>query len=190
MTRASVFTVLLGEVVWGGLSPYHQMLKKIYDIETDYFIMTPHWAEQPPIDLDFQLKDQVIKNFDKLANETLDKELKDKAIGILQESPNEIGDYVWATKNVGYTKQHLHDYFGQIKPCPKIDEAFLQRLYNKAISAFSLESNEQGNTGFNKGFHHALLHNTIWECKGLIERRIIQFIEEVISEAVSKYTTN
>ena len=189
MTKASVYTMLFCEIVLDELSPYHQMLKKLDDIEADYFCKTPHWDEQPPTGMDFQIKEQAIKDFGKLTDDTLNKALKDTANAILEYSQYEISEQDWVKKNIGFIKQQSLEYFEQIKTYQKIDEPFLQRLYNKAMSACS-EGNEQGISGYNKGFHHALLHNTIWECKELIERRIIQFLVEVISEAVLKYTTN
>lgn len=187
MTKASVYTMLFCEVVWKDFSPYHQMLKKLDDIEADYFCKTPHWAEQPPTDTDFQIKEQAIKDCDKLADDTLNKALKDTASTILEYSQYEISEQDWVKKNMVFIKQQSLAFFERIKPCPKIDEPFLQRLYNKAMSACS-EGVERGISGYNKGFHHALLHNTIWECKELIERRTISFLEEVITETSAKHT--
>ena len=185
MSRTSVYTTLFFEIVGDDHSPYNQMVKKLNDIETGYFEKTLHWAEQPSTELDFQIKADVIKCFDKLADDTLNKELKDRLFSLLQQCPGESRDYEWSMKSIEFIKKEAYDYFGQIEPCPKIDEAFLQRLYSKALCACS-EGNGQGNIGYNKGFHHALLHNTIWECKELIERRIIKFIDEDLREYAVK----
>lgn len=188
MTKASVYTMLFCEIVWEDLSPYHQMLKKLDDIEADYFCKTPHWDEQPPTGMDFQIKEQAIKDFGKLADDTLNKALKDTASAILEYSQYEISEQDWVKKNIGFIKQQSLEYFEQLKTCPKNDEPFLHRLYYKAMSACS-EGNKQGISGYNKGFHHALLHNTIWECKRLIEQRTIEFLEEVIIETSKKHTS-
>ena len=186
MTTTSVFTTLFFDIIGDDNSTYNQMVNRLYDIEAKYFEKTPQWVEQPPTEVVFQIKEVVLKDFDKLADETLDKELKDRLNCLLHECRSEVVNlgYEYALKSLGWLKDKAYEYFGEKKPCPQIDESLLKKLYDKALIAVDQESDGQGIVGYNKGFHHALLHNTIWECKGIIEKRIIHFVDEDITELV------
>ena len=58
MTKASVFTMLFCEIVWDDHSPYHQMLKKLDDIEADYYCKTPNWDEQIKFKMETEAQDE------------------------------------------------------------------------------------------------------------------------------------
>ena len=186
MTTTSVYTILFFDIIGDDNSAYNQMVNRLYDIEAEYFEMTPQWAEQPPTELAFQIKEVVLKDFDKLADETLGKELKDRLYCLLHEYQSEVVilGYEYSVKSLKWLKNEAYESFREKKPCPIIDGTLLKKLHNKALIAVGQEGNGQGIVGYNKGFHHALLHNTIWECKGIIEKRIIHFIDEDITELV------
>lgn len=59
-------------VIYVDNSPYHQLQKKLYDIDVDYFEKVPAWTERIPSKLDFKLKNDIVTDFNKLANQLLD----------------------------------------------------------------------------------------------------------------------
>ena len=78
-------SLLFRSIISSESSPYRQMIKKLNDIDTDYFDKIPAWTEQLPSELDFQLRDNILKDFGKLADELLGLELKSKCIDQLIE---------------------------------------------------------------------------------------------------------
>lgn len=178
-------------VVLDDKSPYHQAVKKLNDIDVDYFEKIPAWEEQLPTKLDFQLKDNILKDFDNMANELLSQELKDRLIGELRESLSGAASTITKCdeKAVQGIMESLRQvalvYFGKYEPCPEIEEATLQKKYKKSRRRNILERIGQTNNADVIDFHHALMYKTVWECKGLIERRIMRFIEEIIRETIA-----
>lgn len=180
-------TPLFNAVIFNDSSPYRQMVKKLYNIDTDYFEKIPAWTEQLPSELDFQLKENILNDFKKLADELLNQEMKTKCIGDLLEarettvdSEKEIVEGTMAS-----IKQFATLYFGRENPCPKVDEKTLQKKYKKAKRRNIFERIGQTNNADVIDFHHTLMYKTVWECKGLIERRVICFIEEILRESIA-----
>ena len=111
MTMTSVFTTLFFDIIGDDNSTYNQMVNRLYDIEAKYFEKTPQWVEQPPTEVVFQIKEVVLKDFDKLADETLDKELKDRLNCLLHECRSEVVNlgYEYALKSLGRLKDKAYE---------------------------------------------------------------------------------
>ena len=62
------FIPVFNAVILTELSPFHQLQKKLYDIDMDYFEKIPAWTERIPSKLDFKLKSDIIADFNKLAD--------------------------------------------------------------------------------------------------------------------------
>ena len=178
-----LFTIIISE----DTSPFHQMIKKMYDIDIDYFDKIPAWTEQLPSELDFQLKDNILSDFNKLADKLLNQDLKGKCIeGLLEARGTIVGTEKENFEDImASIKQFATLYFGRENPCPKVDEETLQKKYKKAKRRSFGERIIQSNKADVIDFHHALMHKTVWECKDLIEARTIQFIEEVVEDFVA-----
>ena len=172
-------------------SPYHQMIKKMNDIDSDYFDKIPACTEQLPSELDFQLKDNILKDFGKLADELLGQELKSKCLNQLikewRSVPNHDNENreTLVKDTMASIKQIATLYFSRENPCPKVDEETLQRKYKKAKRRSLGERIIQSNNADVIDFHHALMYKTVWECKELIEDRTIKFIEDVMKAFVT-----
>lgn len=190
MTRPSTLisqfsTILFTNIISEESSPYHQMIKKMNDIDSDYFEKIPAWTEQLPSELDFQLKDNILKDFGKLADEVLGQELKSKCMDLLigewKSIPNHDENRETLFEGaMASIKQFATLYFSRENPCPKVDEEALQRKYKKAKRRSLGERIIQSNNADVIDFHHALMNKTVWECKELIEERTIRFIEDVM----------
>lgn len=184
-------SILFTNIISEELSPYHQIIKKMNDIDTDYFDKIPAWTEQLPSELDFQLKDNILKNFGKLADELLGQELKSKCIDLLigkwKSIPNHEDENreIIAEGTMASIKQFATLYFSRENPCPKVDEETLLKKYKKAKRRGLFERIGQTNNTDVIEFHHALMYKTVCECKELIENRTISFIEEVMKAFVA-----
>ena len=178
---------LLGQQIELNDNPYHKLHEKLNDIDTDYFDKIPAWTEQLPSELDFQLKDNILSDFNKLADKLLNQDLKGKCIeGLLEARGTIVGTEKENFEDImASIKQFATLYFGRENPCPKVDEETLQRKYKKAKRRSFGERIIQSNKADVIDFHHALMHKTVWECKDLIEARTIQFIEEVMKDFVA-----
>ena len=133
MTKTSVYTTLSFDVIADDNSTYNQMLIRLYDIEAEYFEKTPQWAEQPPTELDFQIKEVVLKDFDKLADETLDKKLKDRLNCLLHEFKSEVVNqgYEYSVKSLTWLKNHAYEYFGEKSLALKLMRLFCRSFIIK-----------------------------------------------------------
>ena len=186
-----ISAILFTNIVSEETSPYHKMIKKMNDIDSDYFENIPAWTEQLPSELDFQLKDNILKDFGKLADELLGQELKSKCLDQLIEEWRSVPNYENENKEalsegiMTSIKQTATLYFNREKPCPKVDEETLQKKYKKAKRRGLLERIGQTNNADVIEFHHSLMYKTVWECKELIENRTIKFIEDVMNTFVA-----
>ena len=167
------------------------MIKKMYDIDSDYFDKIPAWTEQLPSELDFQLKDNILKDFGKLADELFEQELKSKCIDQLIEEWESVPNHEDENRETVFEgtmasiKQFATLYFSRENPCPKVDEEALLKKYNKAKRRGLFERIGQTNNADVIEFHHALMYKTVWECQELIEKRTISFIEDVMKTFVA-----
>ena len=167
------------------------MIKKMNDIDSDYFEKIPAWSEQLPSELDFQLKDNILKDFGKLADELLGQELKSKCLNMLIEEWRSVPNHedenreIIAEGTMASIKQFATLFFSRENPCQKVDEETLQKKYNKAKRRGLFERIGQTNNTDVIEFHHALMYKTVWECKELIENRTISFIEDVMKAFVT-----
>ena len=192
LSQLSFFsTILIANLISEESSPYHQMIKKMNDIDSDYFDKIPAWTEQLPSELDFKLKDDILKDFGKLADELLGQELKSRCLNQLIEEWRSVPNHENENRgtitegSMASITQFATLYFNRENPCPKVDEETLQKKYNKAKRRGLFERIGQTNNADVIDFHHALMYKTIWECKELIEDRTIRFIEDVMKTFVT-----
>lgn len=172
-------------VIYSDDSPYHQLQKKLCDIDVDYFEKIPAWTERIPSKLDFKLKSDIVADFNKLADQLLNQELKNKLIQELN-----LGSITITEKEVNEAFESLKGmaplYFNKTKPCPQVEEKELRKLYRKAKRRSFWERIFRSNGSDVFDFHQALMHRTVWECKELIENRSLQFIKEIMLETVKQ----
>ena len=173
------FSPLFNTVIYEEISPYHQLLKKLYDIDVDYFEKVPAWTERIPSKLDFKLKNDIVTDFNKLADQLLDQELKNQLVqelnfGNIDVTEKDVKDALESLKSMAPL------YFNKAKPCPHIEEKELRKLYHKAKRRSFWERIFRSNSNDVYDFHQALMHRTVWECKELIESRTLSFVEEVM----------
>ena len=171
-------------VIYADDSPYHQLQKKLYDIDIDYFEKIPAWTERIPSELDFKLKSDIVADFNKLSDQLLNQELKSRLVQKLN-----IGNITATEKEVNEAFESLKSmaplYFNKTKPCPQVEEKKLCKLYRKAKRRSFWERIFRTNGGDVFDFHQALMYRTVWECKELIENRSLQFIKEVMNSIVN-----
>lgn len=189
--KGDFFYPLNNAIIYDEASPYHQMMKKLYDIDVDYFDKIPAWTERIPTRLDFRLKSDILADFNALADQLLNQELKSRLTEKLLEGlHSDSGNCVISESEVrdtfGSLKLMIPVYFNQTKPCPEVEEAELQKKYRKAKFRSLWERITRTNGGDVFGFHQALMYRTVWECKALIEDRSLKFIEEVMLETIDK----
>jgi len=169
-------------VIYADNSPYHQLQKKLYDIDVDYFEQVPAWTERIPSKLDFKLKNDIVTDFNKLADQLLNQELKYQLVqelnfGNIDVTEKEVKDAFDSLKSIAPF------YFNRTKPCPKVEEKELRKLYRKAKRRSFCERIFHSNGNDVYDFHQALMHRTVWECKELIENKTLSFVEEVMYNA-------
>lgn len=172
----NIIDYVIDEVVHDGNSPYNMLLRKVNDIDVDYFENISRDQEQLSDELSVELKDKVIVQFammadDLFVNSTLAARLsavvRDKAEG---SSPHLLE----------CVKEALQQYAAdRLKFIPS-SHATSEELNKKYIAAKELTLAERflrNNKADVIEFYHALLQATVYECRKLIEERTANFIE-------------
>ena len=85
------FRPVFDAVIFTGSSPYLQMVKKLYDIDKDYFEKIPAWMDQKPSELDFKLKNEILRDFNKLADQLLNHVNPSVVLGNMGGMADEVG---------------------------------------------------------------------------------------------------
>ena len=184
MSCKEIFSSINNAIIYGDTSPYHQLQKKLYDIDIDYFEKIPAWTERIPSKLDFKLKSDIVADFNKLANQLLNQELKSRLIqelnlGSITVTEKEVNEAIESLKGMASL------YFNKTKPCPQVEEKELRKLYRKAKRRSFWERIFRTNGSDVFDFHQALMYRTVWECKELIENRSLQFVKEVMNSSAN-----
>ena len=187
-----IFSTVYQDVIGNDTSPYNQLMKKLYNIDTDYFEKIPADTETLDKRLNPALRDQVVEVFKKLADSCLDSSYQSYLLEAVHKMidanyPNANPESI--TKACEKAKNDLldaakfrfdHPQYIYEEPCPKVSEARMMQAYQKAKKRTIIERINKNNKADIINFHHILMQKTVWDCKELIEERIISSIEEVL----------
>ena len=185
-----IFENIIAAVIDNPQSPYHRLMDKVNDIDVDYFENITRDENTLSPELNLALKQTVVENVDEIARQLLyDSGLSGKiTFDILDQLKNK--EYYrqillnTANKLQRYAKDRL-----LFIPTQKHDDVELEKLYEQAKEVTLLEHIMQNNRTDIIAFYRALMEQTEWECKALVEKRISQFlalIADKIGQAATK----
>lgn len=184
-----IFENIIAAVIDNPQSPYHRLMDKVNDIDVDYFENITRDENTLSPELNLALKQTVVENVDEIARQLLyDSGLSGKiTFDILDQ-----------LKNKEHYRQILLDTANKLQryakdrllfiPTQKHDDVELNKLYEQAKEVTLLEHVMQNNRMDIIAFYRALMEQTEWECKALVEKRISQFIA-LIADKIGQAAT-
>ena len=178
-----LFQAIVQEVMEKEDSPYKQLLKKVNDIDVEYFEEIPRNGEKMDSRLNVELKTEVVGVIEQMADELLLKS------GLQQKIMTELNAQIEAAKQKESAEVVAEDVKALVErltkfaqgnlfflPKAPFTEKELKDKWRKAKNITLLESVFTSNSPDIIDFYHSLLRQTEWECKNLVEIRIQGFI--------------
>lgn len=188
-----IFHVVYQDVIGNETSPYNQLKRKLYDIDKDYFEKIPADTEKLDRNLTPALRDLVVDNFKKLADFYLGPSYQNYLLESVHRMmdahfPNADSQSIvqaceTAEKNLLEAAKYRFDHpeYQYEEPCPQVSEERMIQAYQRAKKRTIMERINQVNKADVINFHHVLLQKTVWDCKELIENKVVSLIKTVLS---------
>ena len=189
----TLFDFIISEVINKDDSPYKQMMKKVNDIDIDYFEDIERDGEKICSELNMELKEIVVGRFKEMANELLtESDLENRLLSGIRLQIGNSNDNDICHKVLPTVVNALGKYADERLLFilePKYDENELEKMYDNAKKITIIEHIMQNNKKDVIDFYHALMDRTEWECKALIEHRISLFLKQT-AEKIALITTD
>lgn len=191
-----LFNTVYHYVIGDTNSPYNFLIKKMYDIEADYFQGIPNNTERLDIHLNPTIRDRVVDNFKKMTGFYLGSSFEKVVFDIIRGNiqtyypdadPQTIAKACEKAKEevIESAKYRFcHKEYTYEEPCRPVSETALMTSYQKAKTRTLIERFNQINKADVLNFYHTLLRKTKWDCKQLIEAKTIQFMEDVLNKFI------
>lgn len=157
---------------------YPQFIKRVNDIDIDYFEDITRDSEEMPEELNFELRDIVLDDIRLYAVQLLDRSGIKERIGevlggvgpierkeILEQAKKDLRSYVYASSVLNGSSD--------------ISEEKLQKLYTGANKRNLWERVTQSNKSDVIEFHHALMNKTYEQCKDILYECIDSFLYKI-----------
>lgn len=169
-------------------SPYRTLLRKVNNIDKEYFDHIDLNTEVLNPELTLELKEKIIDDVKALADNILTSELAQKLateISLrIQEKNSTTYDEKSLKKAIFTLNQDiidLHDaYIAYSSEFGPFDDNSLQKQFKEAQKITWLEDIMNTNKEDIKEFHNSLMNSTFWECKKLIVNRYLDFIRSML----------
>ena len=154
---------------------YPQFMKRVNDIDIDYFEDITRDSEVIPEELNFELRDNVLSDIKQYAMQLLEgTDIKKRIAAIMQE-------YDEATTKEAFeeAKELIRSYIyasSILNGSSTITEEDLQKMYTDAKKRDLWEYITQNNKSDVIKFHHALMDKTYEECKDILYESLAAFL--------------
>ena len=188
---AKIADAITSRIIRDAESPYQRLMKKVNDIDINYFEDLPRDTEQLAPELNLELKEQVKNDFKALTSELLsDTLLEDRLVNAIHQEVEDfkplLGDAASQTSLKDVMQQVHNNVVAAVSllPC-KVTEAELKEKYNLAKERTLLEWVMNNNKADVIDFYHALMNRTVWECQEILEEAIIKFVNRLTARVES-----
>ena len=154
---------------------YPMFMKRVNDIDIDYFDEITRDSEELPKELNFELRDKVLDDVRQYAMQLLEESGIRNRVGNLMKDV----DATTAKEVLDNAKEKLREYSyasSILNGSSDITEEYLQQLYTDAKKRDLWERITQNNKADVIKFHHALMDKTYEQCKDLLYGCIESFI--------------
>jgi hypothetical protein len=154
---------------------YPQFMKRVNDIDIDYFEDITRDSEEMPVELNFELRDKVLDNVRQYAMQLLEGSNIRSRIEYLTK----VIDAATIKEAFGNAKQMLRSYVyasSFLNGGSDITEEELQELYTDAKKRDLWELITQNNKKDVVEFQHALMNKTYEQCKDVLYNSIESYL--------------
>ena len=154
---------------------YPQFMKRVNNIDVDYFEGIFRDSEVIPQELNFELRDKVINDVKQYAMQLLEEANIKKRIKAALEDP----DTTTAKEALDHAKKLIRSYVyasSILNGSSDITEEELKRMYIEAKKRDLWERIVQTNRNDVIKFHHALMNKTYEQCKDILYESIESFL--------------
>ena len=154
---------------------YPTFMKRVNDIDIDYFDEITRDSEELPKELNFELRDKVLDDVRQYAMQLLEESGIRNRVGNLMKDV----DAATAKEVLDNAKEKLREYAyasSILNGSSDITEEYLQQLYTDAKKRDLWERITQNNKADVIRFHHALMDKTYEQCKDLLYGCIESFL--------------
>lgn len=154
---------------------YPKFMKRVNDIDIDYFEEITRDSEEMPKELNFELRDKVLDDVRQYAMQLLEESGIRNRIGNLMKGIDEAS----AKEALDHAKENLREYAyasSFLNGSSAFTEEHLQKLYSDAQKRDLWERITQNNKEDVIKFHHALMDKTYEQCKDLLYGCIESFL--------------
>lgn len=194
-----IFSTVYQDMIGNETSPYNQLKKKLYDIDTDYFEKIPADTEKLDRNLTPALRDFIVDRFKKTADFYLGPSYQNHLLETVRRAmtayfpnadPKNISEAcATAKKNLLEAAKYRFDHpqYEYEEPCPMVSETRMMQAYQRAKKRTVIERIHRFNKADVIAFHHVLLQKTVWDCKGLIENSVLEAISDTMGNINPNY---
>jgi len=154
---------------------YPKFMKRVNDIDIDYFEGIIRDSEKLPKELNFELRDKVLDDVRLYAMQLLEESgIRNRIENLMKDIDEETAKEV-----LGHAKEKLREYAAAssfLNGSSTFMEEDLQKLYTDAKKQDLWERITQNNKADVIKFHHALMDMTYEQCKDLLYGCIESFL--------------
>ena len=154
---------------------YPMFMKRVNDIDIDYFDEITRDSEELPKELNFELRDKVLDDVRQYAMQLLEESVIRNRMESLMKGIDE----ATAKEVLDHAKEKLREYASAssiLNGSSVFTEENLQKLYIDAKKQDLWERITQNNKADVIKFHHALMDKTYEQCKDLLYGCIESFL--------------
>jgi len=154
---------------------YPQFMKRVNNIDLDYFEEITRDSEEIPMELNFELRDKILDDVRQYAIQLLNESgIRDRINEIMKDV-----DSVTAKEAFDRAKEKLRDYVyasSILNGSSNFTEEELEKMYTEAQKRDLWERITQNNKSDVIRFHHALMDKTYEQCKDVLYGSIESFV--------------
>lgn len=154
---------------------YPQFMKRVNNIDIDYFEDITRDSEDIPKELNFELRDKVLNNIEQYALQLLEEtNIKKRVATIMQDS-----DEATSRESYEAAKELIRNYIyasSILNGSSDYTEEELQKMYTDAQKRDLWERITENNKSDVIKFHHALMDKTYEQCKDILYESIESFL--------------
>lgn len=181
-TSEELYKILVVVIVEASDSPYEWMMRRAKDIDIDYFDPISHNGNKLSPELNMELKDKIVADFEEMADRFyVGSHLDEHLLLFVKKQVAKIKDGNGCSTQVEYLEEvatKLQSYAEKMKllDIPRFTEASVKEKYDNAQEITLREFLFGNNYKDVLEFYSALMDKTWWECQKLIVKRTRDFL--------------
>ncbi|MBP5547429.1 MAG: hypothetical protein J6X58_00875 [Bacteroidales bacterium] len=196
LSPKAFFETIAGPVLYDVDSPYKLMLKKLNDIDIDYFQGAVALGKTVDKEIEIDIKHRILNEFITYGNELLAEKseaIEKTVIDNVKTLTGRYCDRKEAQKDLNKAFENMHHFVRKqlcFVPTPMYDNAELRELYAAAKQVTFMERVTGSNDNDVIKYYHALIEHTVWACRMLMRRRVSQYLMHLVDLLSHEFDIN